>query len=427
MGRIAMTNAVVELVTAAGVAAKAGRMLDAEEIWKKVLELDPNHAQALCNLGIHALRRGDHASARALLNTAQYSAPTDFVILMALASACRQLGDAVGEREAIDAALAVDPYFLPAHLARGDWLERHGAPATAAAAYKHTLRISPPDAQWPADFHQHLTHARAYVIAHAEALGEHLTRNLSALTASLPPKLGERWREAISIRAGLSEPYLSLSNQLCIPRLPAIPFFDREQFPQLQELETETEAIREELLAMLANSGDDFVPYIGYRAGDPVNQWSELNHSQRWSALHLWKGGARVEENLQRCPRTMKALERLHMADIDGLCPNALFSALAPHTQIPPHNGETNARLVAHLPLIVPDGCSYRVGFEHRKWEVGKCLIFDDTLEHEARNDSDELRVVLIFDLWNPHLSEHEKELVSALAKSTREFRSDPP
>ena len=110
------------------------------------------------------------------------------------------------------------------------------------------------------------------------------------------------------------------------------------------------------------------------------------------------------------------------MADIDGLCPNALFSALAAHTHIPPHNGETNSRLVAHLPLIVPKNCTYRVGFEQRKWEVGKCLVFDDTIEHEAHNDSDELRVVLIFDLWNPLLTGTEKKLVSRLARSTREF-----
>ena len=110
------------------------------------------------------------------------------------------------------------------------------------------------------------------------------------------------------------------------------------------------------------------------------------------------------------------------MADIDGLCPNALFSALSPKTHIPPHNGETNARLVAHLPLIVPHGCVFRVGFEERQWRVGECLIFDDTIEHEARNDSDDLRVILIFDLWNPLLSETEQRLASELARSTREF-----
>jgi aspartyl/asparaginyl beta-hydroxylase (cupin superfamily) len=111
------------------------------------------------------------------------------------------------------------------------------------------------------------------------------------------------------------------------------------------------------------------------------------------------------------------------MADIGGLCPNAMFSALAPHTEIPPHHGETNARLVVHLPLIVPDKCLYRVGFEERRWEVGKALIFDDTLEHTARNDSDELRVVLIFDVWNPLLTMDERDQVRALTSAARSFR----
>jgi aspartyl/asparaginyl beta-hydroxylase (cupin superfamily) len=99
-----------------------------------------------------------------------------------------------------------------------------------------------------------------------------------------------------------------------------------------------------------------------------------------------------------------------------------MFSALAPKSHIPPHNGETNARVVAHLPLIVPDGCTYRVGFDERRWRVGETLIFDDTIEHEARNDSDELRVVLIFDLWNPLLTAAERNLVKTLAAAARAF-----
>ncbi len=114
------------------------------------------------------------------------------------------------------------------------------------------------------------------------------------------------------------------------------------------------------------------------------------------------------------------------LADIDGLCPNAMFSALAPKSHIPPHNGETNARVVAHLPLIVPEGCSYRVGFDWRRWHVGETLIFDDTIEHEARNDSDELRVVLIFDLWNPLLLPAERELVRTMTAAARAFSSTP-
>jgi aspartyl/asparaginyl beta-hydroxylase (cupin superfamily) len=167
----------------------------------------------------------------------------------------------------------------------------------------------------------------------------------------------------------------------------------------------------------------EFRPYIDYQAGSPINQWRELNHSQRWSSYFLWRDGKPVAEHLASCPVTAKALSEVEVAEIDGLCPNSMFSALSPHTRIPPHHGETNARVVVHLPLIVPDNCHYRVGFEHRRWKVGELLIFDDSIEHEARNDSDELRVVLIFDAWNPLLSAAERDMVKILSTASREFR----
>jgi aspartyl/asparaginyl beta-hydroxylase (cupin superfamily) len=110
------------------------------------------------------------------------------------------------------------------------------------------------------------------------------------------------------------------------------------------------------------------------------------------------------------------------MAEIAGLCPNAMFSALAPRTRIPPHNGETNARAIIHLPLIVPEKCRYRVGYDQREWQFGRILAFDDTIEHEAVNDSDDLRVVLIFDVWNPFLEPAEREMVLAMTAYARTF-----
>jgi aspartate beta-hydroxylase len=71
-----------------------------------------------------------------------------------------------------------------------------------------------------------------------------------------------------------------------------------------------------------------------------------------------------------------------------------------------------NARLICHLPLIVPEGCRFRVGNEVREWEPGKLLIFDDTIEHEAWNGSAYPRAILIFDVWNPFLTESERALV---------------
>ena len=92
-----------------------------------------------------------------------------------------------------------------------------------------------------------------------------------------------------------------------------------------------------------------------------------------------------------------------------------MFSLLKPRTLIPAHVGVNNARLVCHLPLMVPEGCWFRVGAEKRFWKRGEAFVFDDTIEHEALNPTDELRVVLIFDVWHPDLSEIERDAVAAL------------
>jgi aspartyl/asparaginyl beta-hydroxylase (cupin superfamily) len=192
----------------------------------------------------------------------------------------------------------------------------------------------------------------------------------------------------------------------------------------MRELEARTDAIKAELQAMLASRGEEFVPYIQYRPGDPVNQWDKLNHSRNWSGFHLYAHGEPVAEHLAQCPRTAETLALVDAVEIAGLCPNAMFSALAPGAHIPPHTGETNARLVAHLPLVVPEGCTFRVGYDTKHWREGKCWVFDDTLEHEARNDSDQLRVILMFDVWNPLLSQAEREMATALAGAMRDWRT---
>ena len=115
----------------------------------------------------------------------------------------------------------------------------------------------------------------------------------------------------------------------------------------------------------------------------------------------------------------MALLEGLPQPDIPGASPNAMFSLLAPKTRIPPHVGISNTRLVCHLPLIVPEGCWFRVGAETRLWKTGEAFVFDDTMEHEAANPSDELRVVFICDVWHPDISPTERAAVAALISSS--------
>ena len=157
-----------------------------------------------------------------------------------------------------------------------------------------------------------------------------------------------------------------------------------------------------------------------------MNQWAELNNTREWSSFWLWRDGERQEEAIARCPRTAALLAELPMADQPGFAPTALFSALAPHTRIPPHTGSTNARLLVHLPLLLPGPARFRVGNEERAWRMGEAWCFDDSIEHEAWNDADQTRVILIFDIWNPLLSEAERALISALMRARTAWYANP-
>lgn len=409
-------------VETAGRAASEGRWHEAEQAWRRVLALDPRHPQALYSVGVHAFQRGQLDEALRALRAADAARPGDPVVLLSIGRVHRERGDAEAERAAIDASLAADPYFLPGLLAKAELLERHGQWKAAVAVYRNALKVAPPEPRWSPALRPQLQHGQALVRRYGEALAAFLSEGSGSRMQALTSFEAERWREAGAILAGNSQPYPSVCNQLQVPRLPAIPFFERSRFAWVEALEAQTAAITEELSAVMAVDEAGFRPYVAYAPGTPVNQWHELNHSRRWSGYLLWDNGRPVEDHLARCPRTADALRSVDQADIPGMCPNAMFSALAPHTHIPPHTGDTNARLVVHLPLIVPAGCRYRVGFEHRNWKVGEVLIFDDSIEHEARNDSDELRVVLIFDVWNPLLSDAEREMVRFVTLAAREF-----
>ncbi len=421
-----MTDEVAQIVKQAEAAANNGQWALAEKLWADVRRRDPHNPKASFSLGVHAMQRREFGNAVVLIEEAHNASPSDPFVLLTLSKARRENGDDAGEAKAIEQALAIDPYFLPGLLAKAQRLERHGNTSAAAMFFRNALKVAGPERVWPEMLKAQLVHARDATTKYSRAHHDHLDAVLAPMLASLPASEAGRWREAASVMAGLTEPYRQHANQLYVPRLPAIPFYDRNLFPWAEEIESKTAAIREELKAALADEKKDFTPYISLRPSQPVDQWAKLNHSASWSHYGLWRNGQPVDAHLAKCPETRKALETVDMAEIAGLCPNAMFSALAPHTEIPPHTGETNARLVVHLPLVVPEKCAYRVGFEHRTWKEGELLIFDDTIEHTARNDSDQLRVVLIFDVWNPLLAREERDIVRALATATREHASRP-
>jgi len=412
-----------ELARAASEAASRGALDNAAALWQQVLSLAPGHPRALLFTGQHALKKGDTARARVLIEQAGASAPNDPIVWLNLSFVHRATGDARAEMAALQRALAVDPYCFMALLAQGALLEREGNRKQAARVYKGALQIAPPEDRLLPNVRASLAQARAVI--------NDCTRELDAFMAARLSNNGAdnsvRMDEARKALVGSGKIYKSEASLLHIPRLPAIPFFDRSLFSWFAALEAQTDAIREELIGLLKARKGDFQPYMHYPAGTPLNQWVELNNSLRWSALYLWKEGSPVPEHAALCPRTMKAFESVPLARIPKAEPIVMFSALEPRTTIPAHTGISNARAVVHLPLIVPEKCRFRVGAEVREWKEGELWAFDDTMEHEAVNDSDQLRVILIFNIWNPFLDEAEQAAAAQMISGFYEFYGEQP
>jgi aspartyl/asparaginyl beta-hydroxylase (cupin superfamily) len=149
-------------------------------------------------------------------------------------------------------------------------------------------------------------------------------------------------------------------------------------------------------------------------------------NNPKWSAFYLWKHGELVRENAARCSKTVQALAAVPFSQFKNRSPSVLFSLLRPGGHIPPHTGEINARLICHLPLIVPPTCALRVGNDTRAVVEGKAWVFDDTIEHEAWNRSSETRVILLFEIWRPELTPEERALVSAMFEAIEAYGAAP-
>ncbi len=405
-------------------AMQSGRQQDALVAWARVVSVQPDHAVALTQLGQAAFKQGDFATARKVFERAAAADGSKPRHWINVALACQQTKDDAAEEAALFKALAVDPQDLLALVLRGAMFERQGKAGQAAAAYGAAATVSPPLDRLSPELRPAVTHAMNYRAQHQQSLTKFVDGVLEPHFKDCDDKALERFRLSVDILLGRKQRFESQPMRYFMPQLPAVEFFERNQFPWLDEVEQATDAIRDECLALVDADGQSkaFVPYITYGADQPVAQWNELNHSPRWSALHLVKDGQPVAENALRCPQTMAAWRATPWPDQPGRTPVAMFSLLKPRTHIPPHVGASNCRLVTHLPLIVPQGCSFRVGNTTREWVAGKAWVFDDTIEHEARNDSEHLRVVLIFDTWHPLLTVDERRMITALNEALNRF-----
>lgn len=375
----------------------------------------PNPAAAAANsLGMAALQAGDGAAAAAHFARAVAADPHSGALRRNLASACRAENDLVGELAALDAAIAVDQRDFMAWLRKAELHEKQADSGAALAAWNAAVQLSASLHPLPAPLAPLIAHGQNYIASATATIATAVDTALAPMLGGADPT-GARRGAAFVAHALKGRPvYQNQCAGLYYPFLPADEFFDAGHFPWFAEFQAQTAAIRAELLALLADPGDALRPYVRMGEGAPDSIWSTLDNRLDWGACFLWEYGAPNPPVLERCPATAAALAAIPGSRIAGRSPSAFFSLLRSHTRIPPHTGVTNTRAIVHLPLIVPPGCGFRVGGETRTWEEGRAFAFDDTIEHEAWNNSDDLRAVLICDVWNPHLSLAEREMIAA-------------
>jgi aspartyl/asparaginyl beta-hydroxylase (cupin superfamily) len=390
-------------------------------LWERLLALAPDHPKALLALGQRAFREGDLARARQLLAHLAKVHGSDKQHWTNLAVVCLAQQDEAGEEEAIRGALTADPTDLVALILRANLYARQGKRHAAANAYGAVAAVAPPLEHLTPQLRPSVREAMAYHDSYQQDFGRFLDDFLAPVAGELQGENLQRFHESLDIMLGRKRRFESQSALFHFHGLAPVTFFDRAGFAWLDEIEASTDAIRAEFLELLqADRG--FTPYMRYGADQPLNQWAELNNSLRWSAFHLVEAGRTNEANAGRCPATMRALGGAPQPDQPGRTPSAMFSLLKPKTHIPPHCGVSNVRLVTHLPLIIPDGCAFRVGNDVRSWVPGQAWVFDDTIEHEAWNNSEQLRVILMFDVWHPQLSPAERTLITAMSSGIKAF-----
>lgn len=384
--------------------------------------------QSLNAHGVRALAAGDAAAARPLFARAVVLDPQAAALWLNLAKADRLLRDDAAERASLDRALTIDPRDLMGLIRSAELHQRRGELPQAVAAWSGAIAVAPPPGERAPALAELLTAAEAFVAARNADFAAAIDAALAPHRLAVGSGHGDlrRFDVAVDAAVGRRRIYANDCAGLHFPFLPADEFFARDHFPWLAELEAETPAIRAELDALLAGDGAGIVPYVDMVAGAPPNKWSGLDRSLDWSAYYLWRDGAPVGDAAARCPATAAALARIPQANLPRRAPTAFFSILRPRTRIPPHGGVTNTRATVHLPLIVPPGCGFRVGGETRAWRVGEAFAFDDTIEHEAWNDSDALRAVLILDVWNPYLTATEQTLLQRFYAAADASGHDP-
>jgi aspartate beta-hydroxylase len=398
---------------------QAGKTNNAAALHQQVLALDIKNTQSLTYIGLwhHAFGR----AAEAITSLEQVvTIQPNAVFVHGKLGACYQMLDQW--QQALNSyrqVLRLDENNADACIQAGFALHTLGRPHQAAAAFSIALQLRPKlasVAQSPSAPPQ-----KREMVSRMIGISQQQIRSLyQQVYEEVAQDVGQssckRFLQMLEIELGMRAPQYADPRQRpfesYMPGLPSQPWFERSDFNWSDALEAQSEVMTQEFVQAV-DSEVGLRPYV--RGSKGGGDWSNLADSLQWSSLHLYENGRGQSQALQRYPQTAVALEGLPLVNCAGHSPEAFFSILRAGTHLPAHFGQANYKLTAHLPLIIPPKCGIKVGDETRNWVPGQCLVFNDTFLHEAWNDSQQDRAVLIFEVWNPHVEQAEIAAIQLL------------
>jgi len=379
--------------------------------------------------GIKALQAGRAVEARSQFQAGLDAGEDSAKVWLGFALACVVEGDLSAAETGIDKVLSREGRNLRALIVKGDLLAGRKDAQNAAAHYTLALRVAATLPSVPTGIAADLSRIQRHIQQLNQQFQQHLFEQLASQgyqRASAP----SRFNEALDLMMGVKlreeevEPYPQMPHVFYMPHMPYRTFYPNEYLPWMKSLEGATDKIQRELQTLLAQNRARFTPYVHSGLGRAPSDDGELLDSDSWTSAYLWRDGEPDEDIMACCPETVGLMESLPLTKIKGLAPSVLFSKLNAGAAIPPHTGMLNVRLICHLPLIVPPECGLRVGQDERQVRLCTGWAFDDSINHEAWNRSNEDRIILLFDVWRPELNEEERLLITALLESATSYRT---
>lgn len=404
---------------------RSGQVLQAELHYLKILEELPDSVEAVTRLAHFAMQRGDVARAAQLLESAVQRRPGHEPLAIDLAVALMAAERPLDAIARLEATVAQTPSAHTAWLLLGQIRESLADTSGALKAWYQAVTRAQRAGHWkdesttPAQLLDVVVHAiervrhgrrELFFGAFDDVRERYGASELSRVERALTGYLRE-WD------ATPADPR-QRPKFFYFPDLPNPAYHDPYLQPWARHLQAAFPAIRADALRVVGE--DQRLPsFVDVPKGIQPGHLAGDAPEPSWEAFFFYRHGERFDANHARCPQTSAVLESIELCRIADQAPEICFSVLRPGSHILPHHGVTNARLVMHLPLVVPANCALNlVDAGEHIWQEGRLVMFDDTFRHEAWNRSNATRIVLLMDCWNPHLTDVEKLAVRQLIET---------